>query len=111
MSNAVKYNSENGKITLTYDEFKDGFFRVSIVDTGNGLNVKQQEQLFTAFNRLGMEETTVEGFGIDLVITKKLVELMEGKIGENSKVGEGSTFWFELPIKFESGIEKIKDET
>ena len=110
LSNAVKYNSENGKITLTYDGVTDGLFRVSIADTGNGLNVKQQEQLFTAFNRLGLENTTVEGSGIGLFITKKLVDLMDGKIGVNSKVGEGSTFWFELPIKLESGVEKIKNE-
>ena len=110
LSNAVKYNCENGKITLTYDEPKDGFFRVSIADTGNGLNVKQQGQLFTAFNRLGLEKTTVEGSGIGLVITKKIVELMDGNIGVSSKVGEGSTFWFELPVKLEGGVEKIKNE-
>ena len=110
LSNAVKYNNENGKITLAYDEPKDGLFRVSITDTGNGLNIKQQEQLFTAFNRLGLEKTMVEGFGIGLVITKKLVDHMDGNIGIHSKVGEGSTFWFELPINLENNGKIIKDE-
>lgn len=110
LSNAAKYNSEGGKITLAYNEVEEGFLRVSVTDTGNGLSFKQQEQLFTAFNRLGLEQTEVEGSGIGLVITKKIVELMGGKIGVNSKVGEGSTFWFELPIYSDAGVEKIKDE-
>ena len=111
LSNAVKYNSENGKLTLIYDELENGLFRVSIVDTGNGLNLKQQDQLFTAFNRLGLEQNTVEGFGIGLVITKKIVEHMGGKIGVNSKVGEGSTFWFELPTNLDSSGKESKSET
>ena len=84
--------------------------RVSVTDTGNGLSFEQTEQLFIAFNRLGVEKTTVSGSGIGLVITKRLVELMEGEIGVNSKVGEGSTFWFELPINLDAVAEKTKDE-
>ena len=110
LSNAAKYNSEDGKITLDYNKVEEGLLRVSVTDTGNGLSFKQQEQLFTAFNRLGLEQTEVEGSGIGLVITKKIVEFMDGKIGVNSKEGEGSTFWFELPIHSDAGVEKIKDE-
>lgn len=98
MSNAVKYNDENGRITLSYSKTKNDSFRISVTDTGKGLNDEQQQQLFKAFNRLGFEQTDIEGTGIGLVITKKLVELMGGSIGVDSEVGIGSTFWIELPV-------------
>jgi len=102
MSNAVKYNNEYGKVTLSYSKTKNNSFRISITDTGNGLNNEQQQQLFKAFNRLGFEQTDIEGAGIGLVITKKLVELMGGSIGVDSEVGVGSTFWIEIPVSCEN---------
>ena len=96
LSNAVKYNSENGKITIKCKKSGNNI-RVSITDEGGGLNQDQLDQLFTAFNRLGAENTDIEGTGIGLVITQNIVELMGGKIGVKSEVGTGSTFWFELP--------------
>ena len=98
LSNAIKYNNENGKITLSYRDNMNGTFSLSITDTGDGLSDEQQKELFKSFNRLGLEQTEIEGSGIGLVITKKLTELMGGKIGVTSKVGIGSTFWVELPF-------------
>ena len=97
LSNAVKYNCENGSIIVKYEKLDSNYTRISVTDTGNGLNLSQQEQLFTAFNRLGAENTDIEGSGIGLVITKNIVELMAGQIGVESVVGKGSTFCFELP--------------
>lgn len=97
LSNAVKYNSENGKITIKCDKSKEHFIRISIADTGLGLDKEQQAQLFTAFNRLGQENTSIEGTGIGLVITQHIVELMGGQINVESEPGVGTTFWFELP--------------
>ena len=104
LSNAVKYNSEKGTITIKCEQ-KDNNIRISVIDTGQGLGEEEQKQLFTAFNRLGAENTDVEGTGIGLVITKNIVELMGGQLGVESEVGVGSTFWFELPC----GSEGLSD--
>jgi len=107
LSNAIKYNSENGKITLKYNFTDKNTIRVSISDTGKGLTSEQQEQLFTAFNRLGEENSEIEGTGIGLVISKNIIEVMGGTLGAESEPGVGCTFWFELPM----GIDEADNET
>ena len=97
LSNAVKYNKENGKITIEVDTTKNKTTRICITDSGIGLSEKQLSQLFKPFNRLGAEQTTIEGTGIGLVITKNIVEAMKGSINVQSDVDKGSTFWFDLP--------------
>ncbi|MCK4707370.1 MAG: response regulator, partial [Gammaproteobacteria bacterium] len=112
LSNAVKYNNENGKIIINCNSVSNNFIRISITDTGAGLSQKQQKELFIAFNRLGAEQTEIEGTGIGLVITKNIVELMGGNIGVESKKGQGSTFWIELPSEVESPEdESMQSET
>jgi len=96
LSNAIKYNKKRGKVEVKCTEITPGRTRVSIRDTGAGMNPEQLAQLFQAFNRLGQEAGGVEGTGIGLVVAKRLVELMGGVIGVESSVGVGSVFWFEL---------------
>ena len=108
LSNAVKYNSENGNIAIKCSKTENNI-RIDITDTGRGLHPEQLSQLFTAFNRLGAENTEIEGTGIGLVITKKIVELMGGHIGVESKAGTGSTFWFELPNGTTELSDTVKD--
>ena len=96
LSNAVKYNSENGQLIVSYKQTEDNQIRISITDTGIGLTENQQNELFKSFNRLGAEQSEIEGSGIGLVITKNIVELMGGSIGVNSEKGTGSTFWIKL---------------
>ena len=96
LTNAIKYNSKQGKVAVTCSDGPTGHVRVSISDTGAGLNPDQLAQLFHAFNRLGQEGGGEEGTGIGLVVAKQLVELMGGTIGVQSTVGAGSVFWFEL---------------
>ncbi len=76
-------------------------------DTGAGLSEEKLRQLFQPFNRLGQESSVVEGTGIGLVMSKRLVELMGGVIGVESTVGSGSVFWYELDssVAPQAGIE------
>jgi PAS domain S-box-containing protein len=96
LSNAVKYNQPGGTIVVNCTESAPERTRISVRDSGAGLHPEQLTQIFQAFNRLGQETGVEEGTGIGLVLAKRLVELMGGKIGVESTVGVGSVFWFEL---------------
>ena len=96
ISNAVKYNRDSGSVTVDVRAGTSGNVRISIHDTGAGLRPDQLASLFQPFNRLGQEAGKVEGTGIGLVVTKRLVELMGGTIGVESTVGVGSVFSIEL---------------
>ena len=97
LSNAVKYNRDKGSVVVDARLMADGRVRLSVQDTGAGLRADQIAALFQPFNRLGQESGTIEGTGIGLVVTKRLVELMGGTIGVNSTPGVGSLFYVDLP--------------
>lgn len=96
LSNAVKYNRASGAVAVECEPIGAERIRISVRDTGVGLSPVQLEGLFQPFNRLGQEAGLVEGTGIGLVVTKRLVELMGGAIGVSSTSGIGSVFWIEL---------------
>jgi PAS domain S-box-containing protein len=103
LSNAIKYNREGGQVTVCCHTVPmQGApvqrLRISVHDTGQGLPPEKIAQLFQSFNRLGQESSAVEGTGIGLVVSKRLVELMQGEIGVCSTVGTGSEFWIELAL-------------
>ena len=98
VSNAIKYNRPRGSVAVDCTaNTVTGRIRISITDTGAGLAPENLTQLFQPFNRLGQEINGEEGTGIGLVVSKRLVELMDGAIGVESTVGTGSVFWVELP--------------
>ena len=96
LSNAIKYNKSKGSVVVVCEASEPDRIRIIVKDTGEGLVPDKIAQLFQPFNRLGQEASGVAGTGIGLVVTKQLVELMEGVIGVESGVGTGSQFWVEL---------------
>ena len=95
LSNAIKYNRDQGKVIIT-GHSEDNEFIISIEDTGIGIPADKQGKLFVAFDRLGAETTGIEGTGIGLPITKKLVEIMDGQLRLKSQINKGSTFYVHL---------------
>jgi signal transduction histidine kinase len=97
VNNANKYTPSKGRITLRV-QAKGDFVWVDVTDTGVGITPEDQEKLFSQFFR--SEDPAVreqQGWGLGLNLTKRLVDLMGGEIGVESKIQEGSTFWFTLP--------------
>lgn len=97
LSNAVKYNHDDGLVEILCEPQTGDMLKITVRDNGNGIADEDVENLFEPFNRLGAEYSEIEGTGIGLVITKRLIEMMDGAIGVESKLGEGSSFWFTLP--------------
>jgi PAS domain S-box-containing protein len=96
LSNAIKYNRTGGSVVVECTATTSGRVRITVKDTGAGLPPEKLAQLFQPFNRLGQEVNGEEGTGIGLVVSKRLVELMDGVIGVESTMGKGSAFWVEL---------------
>jgi PAS domain S-box-containing protein len=97
LSNAIKYNRPGGTATVAVAHAAEGRIEIAVADTGRGFTQQQLEQLFQPFNRLGAERGPVEGTGIGLVITKRLVELMGGTLDVATTAGAGSVFTVRLP--------------
>jgi CheY-like chemotaxis protein len=94
-------------VTLTCQQARSGCWRLSVIDTGPGIALESQERLFMPFERLSADQSHVEGTGLGLALAKRLTELMAGTIGVESGLGQGSTFWIELPAA-QSQLESLQ---
>ena len=110
IANAVKYNRQGGNAAVTCEMAGAEHLRIVVTDTGPGIAPEHIARLFTAFDRLGAEQTDVEGTGLGLTLSKRLVEAMGGEIGVTSEVGVGSAFWIELPVA-ERPLEQAGEST
>jgi PAS domain S-box-containing protein len=97
LSNAVKYNRRGGSVKLEARLEGSGRLRILVSDTGMGIPAAQLPDLFQPFNRLNAEHSSIEGAGIGLTITRRIVEMMGGSVDVKSEINVGSTFWIELP--------------
>ena len=99
LSNAVKYNHAGGRVqvasSLTRD---DECVHIAVKDNGMGIAADELAHLFQPFNRVGTSQSAIEGTGVGLSISAQLIEKMNGRIGVESTLGAGSTFWVELPV-------------
>lgn len=127
LNNAIKYNREGGQVYVSCAPGNSGLqkippvipdallaptslLRLTVRDTGSGLTQAQIERLFIPFERLHPDMLHVEGTGIGLTVTKRLVEAMNGRIGVESSVGVGSSFWVELPEGFPAHTNEVLPE-
>jgi CheY-like chemotaxis protein len=107
LSNAVKYNRAAGMVTVTCQPCDGERVRLMVTDTGPGIPEDKIDLLFSPFERLGAEQTDVEGTGIGLAFSKRLAEAMGGVLGVDSQPGVGSTFFLDLP-RAESPVETFE---
>ena len=103
MGNALKFTSSgevNLEATCLVDSDTEAQIRISVLDTGVGIPEEHLDAVFNSFTQVDSSSTRkYGGTGLGLTITKQLAELMGGKVGLQSSVGSGSTFWIDLPLR------------
>jgi len=109
ISNAVKYTPESGSVEVSCNTTNNKMI-LRISDTGKGINKENLSHLFEPFNRLGMENSNIQGTGIGLVISKKLIGMMAGEIQVQSIIGKGSIFSIILPKSVDERTYMVKEE-
>lgn len=108
-SNGIKYTKENGIVEFDVKLIDDNFLQFIVRDNGHGIPEEKKAELFSAFSRLGMEKSDIEGTGIGLTISKAIIEEMGGSIGFESEPTTGTMFWFNLPIADASSTIEVPD--
>ena len=97
LSNAIKYNKEKGDINISLTKNNLNLCELRVKDSGVGIKPEFYDRVFQPFVRDSSNAEVIEGTGVGLVITKHLVELMNGEIGFDSEYGNGTEFWIKFP--------------
>jgi PAS domain S-box-containing protein len=111
ISNAIKYNIDGGEVLFGYQKSDSQKIRFFVSNTGEGIPIDRQDEIFEPFNRIGRENSDIEGTGIGLTITKRLVEAMGGEIGFESSPNTGTLFWVEFQETPKNVLEDIQIKT
>lgn len=106
LSNAIKYNRDGGSVCISATEVDDDRLRLAVRDTGRGIPREQLPKLFSPFERLGADQTTVEGTGLGLALSHGLMEAMGGSLWLESEVGLGTQCYVELAATQEPAASK-----
>lgn len=108
LSNAIKYSKKSDEVKIVVSENHPGILRFSVIDRGPGIRADQMHKLFGKFQQLDSSDSRPKGgTGLGLAISKAIVEQHSGTVGVKSKPGEGSNFWFEIPMKHHDTTEDI----
>jgi signal transduction histidine kinase len=110
VSNAIKYNKPHGSVLISYENISSDRMRIGIKDTGNGIPEDKKDKLFESFERFDVDKEYIEGTGIGLTITKQLIELMNGTIGFESNVNQGSFFYIDIPISVKARAVQFEEK-
>ncbi|HWV15725.1 MAG TPA: PAS domain-containing protein [Cellvibrio sp.] len=101
LCNAIKYNTVGGEVEVSLQLQENKKLRINVRDNGFGIPAHRQAEVFQPFNRLNEEFSSIEGSGVGLVITKQLVEMMNGQLNFKSAEGVGTEFWIDFPLATE----------
>lgn len=96
VSHSIKYNRQDGLVTLSFVDTGE-HVRLSVQDTGRGISPVKQQRLFKAFEHLERGACLPEGTEVGLMLSKRLIDMLGGRINFERREGEGCTFWIELP--------------
>ncbi|HXQ61448.1 MAG TPA: PAS domain S-box protein [Acidimicrobiales bacterium] len=109
LSNAVKYNHPDGHVDVACHQSAPGRVRLVVADSGRGIRPEDVDRVFTPFDRLGAEQSGIQGTGVGLALSQQLVQRMGGRIGFESNPDVGSLFFVELSIA--TGAAEVRPES